>query len=104
MTLQCRLHAGDYTRARAELYGMPTFVLDVSAHGRAKPSSKWKDSIKREDVEGKRVLLFDKDAISGASVREALWRISKFKPKSVAIYFAHSPSEYGIETRLSSLP
>lgn len=92
--------------AIAQLWGMPTRILDLHAHKRKTPTSQWINRVAPEDFEGKRVLLFDKDAVTGATVREAVRILNDFKIARIGIYFAYnsSTSEYRIGTHLENLP
>ena len=75
--------------AIAHLWGMPTRILDIAAHGLKRARGKWVSSVSAEDFEGKRVLLFDKDAVTGASARKAVDMLKKYHPESIGIYFAY---------------
>ena len=65
--------------AIACLWGMPTRIVDIAAHKRKKARGKWVNPVSAEDFNGKRVLLFDKDAVTGASVRKAVAGTPKFR-------------------------
>ncbi len=98
---------GLYQGAIADFWEMPTRTIDIAAHRRKVPKGKWVKPVTPEDFAGKNVLLFDKDAVTGASVRKALKMLEKFKPASVGAYFAHNPvpqGGIGIGTIAESLP
>ncbi|HPN54483.1 MAG TPA: phosphoribosyltransferase family protein [Candidatus Moranbacteria bacterium] len=96
---------GLYQGAIANLWDMPTKTVDISAHNRKISRGKWVDNVSKKDFEGKRVLLFDKDALTGASVRKTIKMLSKFKPASVGIYFTHNTIESGgVYTHTENLP
>jgi hypoxanthine phosphoribosyltransferase len=93
--------------AIAKLWDMPTRTVDIAAHKRKVARGKWITPVAPEDFNGKRVLLFDKDAVSGASVRKVVSMLGKFQTESVGIYFTHpvlSPGVVGIGTITSGLP
>lgn len=93
--------------AIADLWDMPTRIVDIAAHGRKVPRGKWVDSISPDDFKGKNVLLFDKDAVTGASVRKAVNMLDKYEPASKGIYFTHdilAPGKYGVGTKTDGLP
>jgi len=91
--------------AIANLWGMPTKIVDIAAHRRKVPKGKWVTPISRKDFDGKDILLFDKDAITGATVRKAVEMLSEFSPASIGIYFAHNIIRQGTYgTRIENLP
>lgn len=93
--------------AIASLWGMKTRPLDIAAHGRKVARGKWIDQVGPEDFAGKRVLLFDKDAVSGATIQKAVKMLAPFKPASIAVYFTHrilQPGEASFGTVTHGLP
>lgn len=94
--------------AIASFWGMPTRIVDIAAHNRKVPKGKWVNPVGAEDFAGKRVLLFDKDAVSGASVRKAVEMLGPFNPASIGIYFTHRVVPHGSMslggTRTEGLP
>lgn len=64
--------------AIAELFGMEIRLLNIESHGRETPSNEWIDDISARDFRKKRVLLFDKDAVTGGTIREAVRILSEF--------------------------
>jgi len=91
--------------AIAKLWGMPTRIVDIAAHNRKTPKGKWVNPVSEKDFEGKRVLFFDKDAVTGATINQALKMLSRFNPSSVGIYFAHNLTKSGdIGTHVENLP
>jgi hypoxanthine phosphoribosyltransferase len=82
---------GLFSGAMADVLGFPTIVMEVHAHGRRRPTSRWLDVAAKESIEGKRVLLLDKDAITGASVMEAVKRLARYRPAGIGIYLNISP-------------
>jgi hypoxanthine phosphoribosyltransferase len=78
---------GLYSGAVANLLGLDTRMIEVHAHNRKNPTSKFIDEIKPEDIAGKRILLVDKDTVTGASVKEAVRLLSPYKPSAIGIYF-----------------
>jgi len=93
--------------AIARLWEMPTRIVDIAAHKRKVPRGKWVNPIEPGDFNGKRVLLFDKDAVTGASVQKAVSMLKKFQTESIGAYFTHSvlePGSIGIGTITRGLP
>src|SRR3989338_1829696 len=89
--------------AIANLWEMPTIIVDVAAHNRKVARGKWVNPVEPEDFQGKNVLLFDKDAVTGASVKKIVKMLSRFSPASIGIYFAHNIFPKGF-TRTQGLP
>jgi hypoxanthine phosphoribosyltransferase len=93
--------------AIAHLWDMPTRIVDIAAHKRKVARGKWVNPISAEDFDEKCVLLFDKDAVTGASVRKAVTMLKKYQTESIGVYFTHSvlkPGSIGIGTVTSGLP
>lgn len=93
--------------AIANLWGMPTRIVDIAAHKRKVPTGEWVNPVAPEDFTGKNVLLFDKDAVTGASIRKAMEMLKPFQPASVGVYFAHNvvpEGKVGIGTVVEGLP
>ena len=82
---------------------MPTRIIDIAAHNRTVPESEWVNPVSPEDFAGKRVLLFDKDAVTGASIREAIKMLAPFHPAAIDVYFAHDVGPGG-HTKTEGLP
>lgn len=98
---------GLYQGAIAQLWGMPTHTADVSAHGRKRPTGKWIRPVSAEDIQGKHILLFDKDAVTGASIRKTMAMLEKFKPAHIGAYFTWpilQPGQFGVGTLTEGLP
>lgn len=76
--------------AIAKLWEMPIKIVDIAAHNRKVPRGKWIGSVSKNDFANKRVLLFDKDAVSGSSIRKTVEMLSKFQPASIGVYFTHN--------------
>lgn len=93
---------GLYQGAIAHLWGMPTRTIDVAAHKCKVPRSKWVNPIEPSDFDGKHVLLFDKDAVSGATVRTVVKKLTRYRIASLGIYFTHPVSS--MLTRVDGLP
>ncbi|MFO1519097.1 MAG: phosphoribosyltransferase [bacterium] len=85
--------AGLFSASVADLLGLPNYAMEVHAHGRRKPTSRWVDSVGEEQISGKRVLLLDKDAVTGATVEEAVRLLAPLHPSEIGIYFNHGPSQ-----------
>ena len=93
--------------AIAHLWGMPTRIVDIAAHKRKVPKGKWINPIEPDDFYGKRVLLFDKDAVTGASIQKAVSMLKNFQTESIGVYFTHpvlKPGSIGIGTITRGLP
>lgn len=93
--------------AIANLWEMTTRIVDIAAHNRKVPKGKWVNPVTTEDFNGKRVLLFDKDAVSGATIRQAVKMLSRFKTASIGVYFTHRvlcPGNIDFGTITSGLP
>jgi len=88
--------------AIANLWGMPTRVIDIAAHERKVPRGKWVNPVSPEDFKGKRVLLLDKDIVTGASIRKTIKMLSRFEVKSMGVYFTYPIPDIGAIT--SGLP
>ncbi len=87
--------------AIADLWGMPTRSLDIAGHNRKVARGKWVQPVGDEDFKNKRVLLFDKDAVSGATIQKAVKMLGKYAPSEIGVYFAHkilSPDESSTPT------
>jgi hypoxanthine phosphoribosyltransferase len=99
-------NGGLYQGAIAALWGMPLKVLAISAHGRKNIKAGWLDEIKPENLAGKRVLLFDNDVVSGATVKTALEILKPFGVCHVGLYLSVRPTDDpdGIGTHLENIP
>lgn len=75
----------------ARLLGMPVRVVEIHAHRRKRPQVRLAENLKDEEIRGKRVLVVDKDTITGASVLTAQKIIGKFMPACMGAYFALPP-------------
>jgi len=75
--------------AVAHLLGIPTRIADIHAHNQPTAEGTWINSVTAEDFDGKKVLLLDKDAVSGATIQEAVDMLKEFKVKEIGVYFAH---------------
>lgn len=101
------MSAGYLPRRHCQFMGMKTRTVDIAAHGRTVARGKWVDQVGPEDFAGKRVLLFDKDAVSGATIQKAVKMLAPFKPASIAVYFTHKilqPGQMDIGTLTHGLP
>ncbi len=93
--------------AIAHFWGMPTRIIDIAAHKRKVPKGEWINPVAPEDFNGKRVLLFDKDAVTGSSVQKTVSMLEPFRIKSIGVYFTHpvlEPGSDGIGTITDGLP
>lgn len=93
--------------AIANLWDMPTRIADIAAHKRKVARGKWVNPVSAEDFNQKRVLLFDKDAVTGASIRKAVTMLNRFQTAGIGVYFTHHvlrPGTFGLGTITSGLP
>ena len=93
--------------AIANLWGMPTRIADIAAHKHKVAKGKWVNPVSAEDFNGKRVLLFDKDAVSGATIQKAVSMLNQYQTESIGVYFAYpvlNPGTIGIGTIARGLP
>ena len=79
----------------AELFGLETRVIEIHAHDREVPTSKFVDDIRPEDIRGKRILLLDKDIVSGASLKEAIRILAPYQPAAIGTYLTIPVTEAG---------
>ncbi|HKY62468.1 MAG TPA: phosphoribosyltransferase family protein [bacterium] len=87
----------------AEFLDIPVKVVDIHAHNRKKPTSKFVGEVRTEEIAGKRILFVDKDIVSGASIEEALRLISPYRPAAVGAYFNHEPARIVSQSTLQEL-
>ena len=93
--------------AIADLWGMKTRIIDIAAHERKTPRGKWVSPVEEKEFAGKRVLLFDKDAVSGATIKKVVKMLAGFKPERTDVYFFYNivPAENrAIGTVVDGLP
>lgn len=92
--------------AIADFWGMETKMLNIEAHNREIATGEWVGDVDRTDFEGKDVLLFDKDAVSGATIKKAVEMLEPFNPKSISVYFTYNvqKNRYSIGTIIDNLP
>lgn len=95
--------AGLFSGAMAEVLGLKTLVIDVKAHNRKRPRSRFIDKAGQEDIEGRRILLLDDDVVTGASVREAVRLLRPYKPASIGVYLNHSTETYSKREAVAGL-
>jgi|GEM_PF-1186706 len=77
---------GLYSGGVADLLGLRTIAMDVKAHERKNPLSCFVSPFEPEDIRGKRVLILDKDVVSGASIREAARLLAQYEPAEIGVY------------------
>lgn len=77
----------------AKFLNLPVKIVEIHAHNREVPSSKWVDDIQAEEIAGKRILLVDKDAVSGASIREAVRLLEPYRPREIGAYFNYEAGQ-----------
>ena len=76
----------------ADLLGMKVFALEIHAHNRKKPLVQTLSPIGPRDIAGKRVLIVDDDAISGATIKAALKFLAPKEPAAIGAYFQYDLS------------
>lgn len=81
--------------AIAQLLGMDVTVIEVHAHGRRHPQLRLRENLDPEKIRGKRVLLLDKDVITGASIHESVKLIAPHEPAQVGIFLNLGPTQSG---------
>lgn len=90
-----------------ELFGMNTKIADAHRSKRSENVSfRWTTEIKPEDFQGKSVLVFDKDVVSGRTTRKVLEKLLKYHPANVGLCLIHSPrtSEGSMGTVTENIP
>lgn len=71
-----------------ENFGLKTKIVETHRKGKG-ATFKWVDDVVREDIENKKILVMDKDIISGRSCNKVLKEVQKFNPRQVDIAFYH---------------
>lgn len=95
---------GLFSGCVAQILGLPTLFADIHAHGRKRPQVKWLSPVSRENFEGKRVLLLDKDAVTGATMRAARRFLAPFNPAKIGVYFNHGLANPEMGVHREALP
>lgn len=95
--------------AVAAFWGMQTFPLNISAHDKKVARAQWVNKPPQDALSGKRVLLFDKDAISGATMRKAFTTLQPFAPADITACFtwfivSDDAPKGSIGTRIGGIP
>lgn len=97
---------GLFSTYMARLFGLNTKVIEMHRKGKG-ATFRLVDEIKPSDIEGKRVVVFDKDVVSGRTTRRALTEIKKYKPGQLNLALFHDSVEsgtIGIGTVASNIP
>ena len=94
---------GLFSGALAEMLGMDVRVIEIHAHDRETPVTRWIDPIQPEEIAGKRILFVDKDAVSGATLREAKRLFSLHHPAALGAYFNLDGKSYIPAQNISDL-
>lgn len=84
---------GLFSGGVADLVGLDVRVIEIHAHKRKNATFKFVDKIAPEDVAGKRILLLDKDVVTGDSIKEAVKRLAPYGPSAIGVYFNHPTSK-----------
>jgi|GEM_PF-1340267 hypothetical protein len=80
------------------LFGLPVKIAEAHKKGRG-ATFDWISEVERKDFEGKKVIAFDKDVVSGRTSRRVLKEIEKNNPKSVDLFL-----NYDFEKIASKIP
>ncbi len=73
-----------------ELFGMDVKIIEAHKRG-LNVSFNWVTQIKPNDFNGKKVLVFDKDVVSGRTSRRVAQEIGRYNPSSISLCLYHSP-------------
>lgn len=85
------------------LFGLETVIAD--SHRRGKGATfRWTDQISQEEIEGKRIAVFDKDVVSGRTSQRVCQEIKKFSPEKIDLILYWPQKERGGSTIVSSIP
>jgi hypothetical protein len=68
--------------------GLPAIIAEPHRKGKG-ATFKWHDAPK--GIEGKKVIVFDKDAVTGRTLKRSLNEINKYSPEYVDLFFSHDP-------------
>ena len=85
-------------------FGLATKV--VQAHKKGKGATfEWVTETSKDEIEGKRVAVFDKDVVSGRTARRVFREIKALKPKTLDLILNHDPCDFGeIGTIIANVP
>ncbi|MBN1896642.1 MAG: phosphoribosyltransferase [Candidatus Aenigmarchaeota archaeon] len=85
--------------------GMDTKLAEAHA-GPEKSTFEWIDSVSPDELEGRRILVLECDAISGGTSKKVLEVLSNYNPGEIDISFNVEPAggKYGYGTNVSNIP
>ena len=86
------------------LLDLPVIVGKAYAHGRERTRFKWHDN--PDGLRGKRVLVLDKDVVTGASLRKTFKAMKPYQPVKVDVFLNHNPveREEGLGSLIENVP
>jgi len=87
---------GLYSAHAFSVFDLPVILAEAHRKGRG-ATFKWFDS--PECIEGKDVIVFDKDAVTGKTLRRTIRELQEYSPNQVDIYFNHSANKNPISIR-----
>lgn len=97
-------HGGLWSAYAFDFFGLPIIIAEAHRKGKG-ATFRWHDSPER--IKDSRVLVLDKDAVTGRTLRRTVREIEKYSPKSLDLFFNHDPvgsnSLYGY-ARLDAVP
>ena len=71
-------------------FGLDTKVVDAHRRGRG-ATFKWVSKYNPQDIDDKKILVIDKDVISGRSSKKVLTELLKLNPQEVSLALNHDP-------------
>jgi len=71
----------------AHLLDLNPMIWELHAHGLKNPTSRWVTPFDPERIRGKRVLLLDKDTVTGATILAAQKELAEYQPAALGAYF-----------------
>lgn len=72
------------------LFGLKTKVVEAHRKGIG-ATFRYVDRISLEDIRDKKVVIFDKDIVTGRTTRRIIRELKRFKPKSLDLILFHDP-------------
>lgn len=99
----CVAKGGLFSSYAFNVFGLPIIVTEAHRKG-SSATFNWHDN--PEDIKNKRVLVIDKDVVTGRTLRRTVKEIKKYSPNSIDLFLNHDPvksrSEWG--SHLESVP
>lgn len=86
-------------------FGLETRLVEAHRKGRG-ATFNWATKTSEEDIVGKRIVVLDKDVVSGRTSRRVLRELQRLNPKSIDLVLNHNPTKgpYGLGTLLINVP